>query len=72
MEENLELPKTYAGIAKGINAVFRGWCRPFRAWDLVCDGTQGAALGYRMMPRWGGRMVGKSGGEDFTLAEFKS
>ncbi len=32
--------------------------RPFRAWDSVGDGTQDAALGYRMMPRWGvGRRV---------------
>lgn len=30
--------------------------RPFRAWNRVGDGTQGAALGCRMMPRWGGRM----------------
>ncbi len=55
MEENLELPKIGAGIAMGIKAAFRGWCRPFRAWNPVGDGTQGAALGYRLMPRWGGR-----------------
>jgi hypothetical protein len=30
--------------------------RPFRAWDFLVDGTQGAALGCRMIPRWG---VGK-------------
>jgi hypothetical protein len=30
--------------------------RPFRAWNLLGDGTQGLALGCRMMPRWG---VGK-------------
>jgi hypothetical protein len=28
-------------------------CRPFRAWNPVGDGTQGAALGCRMVPRWG-------------------
>ena len=28
-------------------------CRPFRAWNPVDDGTQGAALGCRVMPRWG-------------------
>jgi hypothetical protein len=27
--------------------------RPFRAWDFLVDRTQGAALGCRMMPRWG-------------------
>ena len=27
--------------------------RPFRAWDFLVDGTQGATLGCRMMPRWG-------------------
>jgi len=42
-----------AGIAKGIKAAFRGWCRAFRAWNPVGDGIQGAALSYRMMPRWG-------------------
>jgi len=47
IEENLELPKTDAGIAKGIKAAFRGWCRPFRAWNSAGDGIQGAALGYR-------------------------
>jgi hypothetical protein len=30
-------------------------CRPFRAWNRLDDGTQGVALGCRMMPRWGGR-----------------
>ncbi len=55
MEENLELPEIGAGIAEGNKAAFRGLCRPFRAWNLVGDGTQGAALGYGMMPRWGGR-----------------
>jgi len=35
MEENLELPKMGAGIAEGIKAAFRGWCRPFRAWNSV-------------------------------------
>ncbi len=55
MEENLELPKIGAGIAKGIKAAFRGWCRPFRAWNPVGDGTQSAALGWYVMPRWGGR-----------------
>ena len=35
MEENLELPKIGAGIAEGIKAAFRGWCRPFRAWNSV-------------------------------------
>ena len=34
--------------------------RPFRAWDFLVDGTQGAALGCRMMPRWG---VGKERGK---------
>jgi hypothetical protein len=34
--------------------------RPFRAWKPVGDGTQGAALGCRMMPRWG---VGKERGK---------
>jgi hypothetical protein len=34
--------------------------RPFRAWKPVVDGTQGAALGCRMMPRWG---VGKERGK---------
>jgi hypothetical protein len=34
--------------------------RPFRAWESVGDGTQGAALGCRMMPRWG---VGKERGK---------
>ncbi len=29
--------------------------RPFRALKPVGDGTQGVALGCRMMPRWGGR-----------------
>jgi type I restriction enzyme R subunit len=29
--------------------------RPFRAWNLLGDGTQGLALGCRVMPRWGGR-----------------
>jgi hypothetical protein len=28
--------------------------RHFRAWNPVGEGTQGAALGCRMMPRWGG------------------
>ena len=55
MEENLELPKIGAGIAMGIKAAFFGWCRPFRARNSVGDGTQGAALGYRVPPRWGGR-----------------
>ena len=27
--------------------------RPFRAWNPVGDGTQGVALGCRMVPRWG-------------------
>ncbi len=26
--------------------------RPFRAWNRVGDGTQGVALGCRMLPRW--------------------
>lgn len=30
-------------------------CRPFRAWESVCDGPQGVALGCRMVPRGGGR-----------------
>jgi len=55
MEENLELLKIGAGIAMRIKAAFREWCRPFRAWNPVGDGTQGDALGYRLMPRWGGR-----------------
>ena len=54
MEENLELLRIGAGIAKGIKAAFRGGCRPFRAWNAVGDGTQGAALGWYVMPRWGG------------------
>ena len=29
--------------------------RPFRAWNRVGDGTQGVALGCRVMPRWGER-----------------
>ena len=29
--------------------------RSFRAWNPVGDGTQGDALGCRMVPRWGGR-----------------
>jgi hypothetical protein len=29
--------------------------RPFRAWNPVGGGTQGGALGCRMVPRWGGR-----------------
>jgi hypothetical protein len=32
-------------------------CRPFRAWNSMDDGTQGDALGYRMMPCWGGRRI---------------
>ncbi len=73
MEENLELPKKIgAGTAKGIKAAFRGWCRPFRAGNPVGDGTQGAALGYRVKPRWGGRMAEELGGEDVTLVEFQS
>jgi len=28
--------------------------RPFRAWNRVDGGTQGVALGCRMVPRWGG------------------
>ena len=55
MEENLELPKIGAGIAKGIRARFRGLCRPFRACNPVGDGTQGVALGWYVMPLWGGR-----------------
>jgi len=39
MEENLELPRIGAGIAKGIKAAFRGWCRAFRAWNPVGDGS---------------------------------
>gem|GEM_PF-6815087 len=57
MEENSELPKIGAGIAKGIKAAFRGWCRPFRARNSVGDGTQGAALGYRVMPKHGGTLT---------------
>jgi hypothetical protein len=38
-----------------VEAVRRMGC-PFRAWGFLVDGTQGAALGCRMMPRWG---VGK-------------
>ena len=30
--------------------------RPCRAWNPVGDGTQGVALGCRMMPHWGGRI----------------
>ena len=30
--------------------------RPFRAWNRAGDGTQGVALGCRMMPRGGGRI----------------
>ena len=33
----------------------RRMCRPFRAWNLLGDGTQGVALGCRIVPRWGGR-----------------
>jgi type I restriction enzyme R subunit len=33
---------------------------PFRAWNPVGDGTQGVALGCRMVPRWG---VGKERGK---------
>ena len=32
-------------------------CRPFRAWNSMDDGTQGVALGYRMMPCWGVRRI---------------
>ena len=45
-----------AGIAKEIKSAFRGLCRPFRAWNPVGDGTQGVALGCRMVPRWGAKM----------------
>ena len=31
--------------------------RPFRAWNPVGDGTQGVALGNRIMPRWGVRRI---------------
>ena len=48
-----------AGIAKGIKAAFRGLFRPFRAWNLMGDGTQGVALGCRMVPRLGAKMERK-------------
>ncbi len=32
-------------------------CRPFRAWNSMDDGTQGVALGNRIMPRWGVRRI---------------
>ena len=38
--------------------VVRRMGRPFRTWNLLGDGTQGAALGCRVMPRWGGRRRG--------------
>ena len=53
-------PKTFpspegAQPCTGIRgAAFRGdGCRPFRAENLFLHCTQGGALGYRMMPRWG-------------------
>jgi len=59
-----------AGTAKGINEAFRGWCRPFRACISAGDGTQGAALGYRMMLRRGGRLEGKSdGGQEWRMMQ---
>ena len=36
-------------------ARWRRICRPFRALDSLVDGTQGIALGCRVMPGWGRR-----------------
>ena len=32
-------------------------CRPLRAWNTMDDGTQGVAVGNRIMPRWGVRRI---------------
>jgi hypothetical protein len=64
---NIRLRQGYAGQVelrseekRSLAEDVRRMCRPFRAWNPVCDGTQGVALGCRMMPRWG---VGKEPGE---------
>ena len=41
--------------ATGVTKPGPRMCRPFRAWNSMDDGTQGAALGCHVMPRWGGR-----------------
>ena len=46
--------------------------RPFRAWNAVGDGTQGVALGCRMMPLWGGRgMMGTCSDASFPTPDFE-
>ncbi len=42
-------------VVHGVTKAVRRMCRPFRAWNPVVDGTQGVALGCRMVPRWGRR-----------------
>jgi hypothetical protein len=42
-------------VLHGVTKPVHRMGRPFRAWESVCDGTQGVALGCRMVPRWGGR-----------------
>lgn len=49
--------------ASGVTKLGPRMCRPFRAWNSVDDGTQGAALSCHVMPRWG---VGKERGKPFN------
>ncbi len=42
-------------VLHGVTKPVHRMGRPFRAWKPVDDGTQGDALGCRMVPRWGGR-----------------
>ena len=40
-------------VSQEVTKSERWMYHPFRAWNPVGDGTQGAALGCRMVPRWG-------------------
>jgi hypothetical protein len=44
-------------VSHGVTKSEHTMCRPFRACDFLGDGTQGVALGYRMMPCWGVRRI---------------
>ena len=49
--------KEKKSLAEEVTKSEHTMCRPLRAWNSMDDGTQGVALGDRMMPCWGVRRI---------------